>query len=120
MTAQTVHAPDSKPQWPAKTLGDVDRVIRKNATADVVADFEAALDRAWTAAKTQSAIQPMLDLVEGWWPQAVFWCEPEKAREVMARVEDVLANGLPPDRERRGKEWLADLIERKRQAELHG
>lgn len=120
MTVQPAHAPNLMPQWPAKTLGDVDRTIRANAPEGVVAEFQAALDKAWTAAREQDALQPLLGLVEGWWPQAVFWCEPGKAREVMARVEDVLANGLPADRRKFGPDELEALIERKRLAETCG
>jgi len=120
MTVQPAHAPSSAPKWPAKTLGDVDRTIRTCATEDVVAEFQAALDKAWAAAREQNALQPLLNLVEGWWPQAVFWSEPGKACDVMARVEDVLANGLPADRKRFGPAELEALIERKRLAESRG
>lgn len=111
MTAQPLEQPAVRAPWPAKSLGDVTRVITSNASDDVRADFTAALESAWAQAKSEDSLQPLLNLVEVWWPQAVFWSEPEKARRVLAEVADIQANGLgdrprrPFDREQFIAKW---------------
>lgn len=109
MTAQTVHTTTCQPKLPAKTLGDTDRVIRANAPDDVVAAFQAALDAAWSAARRQDALQPMLDFVDRWWPDAVFWSDPEEARRIIALAADAAAHGRPAGQKRVTRE---DVITR--------
>lgn len=108
MTAQPIEQP-SKPVWPAKTLGDITRVITANATVDVVAEFTAALDAAWAGAKTKDSLEPLRNLIEGWWPQAVFWVDREAALRTMARVEDFVANGVPPEARGNALDTVAKL-----------
>jgi hypothetical protein len=86
-----------RPRPPTRTLDAVCVAIEHNATADVTADFEAALGRAWRRATDTANLQPLHDLVEGWWPTAASWAtDPEGTRRVNAGIEWVMRDEPPP------------------------
>jgi hypothetical protein len=97
MTAQPIEQPAGI-VYPAKTLDGITRTLVANANPDVVADFEDALGRAWAAAKHGDTLAPLHDLIEAWWPQAMFWADREDALRILAQAEDIQANGPPADR----------------------
>src|SRR5689334_5277370 len=115
MTAQPVEPPASRPDYPAKTLDGVVRVLTGDVDADVAQAFTAALSAAWAAAKAGTTLEPLTALVEAWWPQAVHWTEPDKAREHNARVQRYLRDGPPPASERFTHEQALALRAARRQ-----
>src|SRR5689334_18708851 len=101
MSAQHAERPTAAQHvWPAKTLPSIVGVLTGDVDAAVRNEFCSAMDCAWTAARLGDTLQPLLDLVEAWWPQAVFWSEPQDARRILADAEDIQRNGLG-DRPRR-------------------
>jgi hypothetical protein len=83
---------------PARSLDAVVAAITAHATADVVAEFETALGAAWQRATSTSTIRPLLDLVDGWWPEAAAWAtDPGGTRRINAEIERTRASGALPD-----------------------
>lgn len=100
MTAQTV-AKTARAKWPEKNLPDIASVLLGDVDDDVREAFLAAMKAADATAHRCDCYDPMGKLVETWWPQAMFWADPVRARQILADVEDIQKNGLPP--ERRGR-----------------
>ena len=97
MTAQPLEQPAAHAPWPAKTLDGITETILGNATDDVVVDFTCAVGEALACARAANPtqrLQPLHDLVEAWWPQAVFWTDPVRARQILADVADIQKNCL--------------------------
>lgn len=85
------------PRPPARTLDGVCLAVEHHATADVRADFEAALGRAWLRATDTASLQPLHELVEGWWPTAASWAtDPAGTRRVNEGIEWVMRDEPPP------------------------
>lgn len=105
---------------PARTPAAIRAVLEANAPAELVAQFDAALDAAWVEAREGNTIEPLNEMLKRWWFEASDWCDPAAYRAHLAQVDDWTRNGLPPGEERLGRDWLAGLIESKRQPELHG
>src|SRR5882672_6670611 len=93
MTAQPIEQA-AQPRYPEKTLADVVRVLTGDVDDDVREEFQAALATAGSAAKCCNCFDPLTELVEAWWPRAVFWTEPEGARRILADADDIMRNGL--------------------------
>lgn len=104
MTAQHAEQP-VRPAYPEKTLADVVRVLAGDVDDDVRAEFQQALAAAGAAAKGCNCFDPLTELVEAWWPQAVFWTDPVNARRILADADDILRNGLG-DRKRYTQEQV--------------
>lgn len=97
MTTRDSDGAPIRPRPPARTLDAVCAAVEHYATADVKADFEAALGRAWLRATDTASLQPLQDLVDGWWPTAAAWStDPAGTLRVNAGIEWVMRDEPPP------------------------
>lgn len=96
MTAQRAEQPAPARKYPAKNLDAISHVLDSpEIDGDVRARFLAAYAKAWAAARDDLTVQPLLDLVEGWFPEAVLWSDPADARAYNAKIDDYVRNGIP-------------------------
>lgn len=114
MTVQPAHAPAPKRQYPAKNLDAITPVFNDPRVDQKVRDeFRLAYANAWTTAKAEASIEPLLHLVERWWPDAVLWSDPDNARVYLERIEGYLANGIPPEEKRYSSAEVLEMLEAK-------
>lgn len=99
MSAQPAESSVPARRYPAKNLDAIVLVLENpEVDKDVRARFQAAFAKAWAAARDGSTIQPLLDLVEGWFPEAVLWSDPVDARAYNAKIDRyVRLGGIPPE-----------------------
>lgn len=109
MSAQPAESSVPARKCPAKNLDAISHVLDSpEVDEDVRARFRTAYAKAWTAAKNGLAIQPLLDLVEGWFPEAVLWSDPADARAYNAKIDRyVRLGGIPPEERADPDEVLA-------------
>lgn len=98
MTAQPAEQPTPARKYPAKNL-DAIALVLDNPDVDerVRKQFQAAFAKAWVAARDGLTVQPLLDLVDSWFPAAVLWSDPKDARAYNAKIDGYVRNGIPPE-----------------------
>lgn len=98
MSAQPAESSVPARKYPAKNLDAITHVLDSpEVDEDVRNRFLAAYAKAWAAASKGLDIQPLLDLVEGWFPEAVLWSDPADARAYNAKIDRYMREGIPPE-----------------------
>lgn len=99
MTAQ--HHEPAAAGRPAETPAAIRAVLAASAVPEVLAQYEAELDAAFTRARETGDLRVLTTAVRRWWIEALAWQrDPAGQREFLARMERYLAEG-PPEPERR-------------------
>jgi len=102
MSAQPAESSAPASNRPAKNLDAISHVLDSDdVDADVRQRFQSAFATAWAAARDGLTVQPLLDLVEVWHPDAVLWSDPESVR--------VLRYGIPPESRGNALRAVAEL-----------
>lgn len=110
VTAQPADPPAPARKYPAKNLDAISHVLDSpDVDDDVRARFRRAYAKAWAAARDGLTVQPLFDLVEGWFPEAVLWSDPDDARAYNAKIESYIRDGIPPERRVNAEEVLQAL-----------
>ena len=111
MSAQPAESPVPARKYPAKNLDAIVLVLESpEVDADVRTRFQTAFAKAWAAARDGLTVQPLLDLVEGWFHEAVLWSDPDDARAYNAKIDRyVRLGGIPPEERADPDEVLAIL-----------
>lgn len=110
MSAQPAESPVPARKYPAKNLDAIVLVLESPEVDEAVrARFQAAFAKAWVAARDGLTIQPLLDLVEAWFPEAVSWSNPAEHRAFLAKIEGYRINGIPPEKRISTEEVLQSL-----------
>jgi len=98
VTAQPSDPATSARKYPAKNLDAISHVLDSpEVDAKVRQQFLAAYAKAWAAARDGLTVQPLLDLVESWFPAAVLWSDPDDARAYNAKIDRYIREGVPPE-----------------------
>lgn len=98
MTAQPAEPAAPARKYPAKNLDAIARVLSgADVNEDVRVRWQKAFAKAWAAARDGLTVQPLFDLVEGWFPEAVLWSDPDDARAYNAKIESYIRDGIPPE-----------------------
>jgi hypothetical protein len=107
MSAPEPSTPKILPR-PAETPSAIRAVLAANADPGVVERFDKSLDVAWSEAKAAHSIAPLEKMLHRWWWEAVQWSDPETHRALLARVEKLRRDGLPPESERLTREQIRE------------
>lgn len=111
MTAQPAEPAMPARKYPAKNLDAISHVLDSPEVDDDVRQrFLAAYAKAWSAASKGLDIQPLLDLVEGWFPEAVLWSDPADARAYNAKIDRYVREGIPPENKADPDKLHAQLV----------
>jgi hypothetical protein len=98
MSAQPAESSVPARKYPAKNLDAIVLTLdNPDVEEGIRTQFQAAFAKAWVAARDGLTIQPLLDLVESWFPAAVLWSDPAGARAYNAKIDDYVRNGVPPE-----------------------
>lgn len=111
MTAEPIHTSQVMPT-PARTPAAIRAVLVNAEEHDLVAQFDRALDRAYTEARESDSLEPLNDMLLRWWAEATSWCDPVKHRAFLAKVEGWRVNGVP-DSERADPDEVLAIFEAK-------
>ena len=102
MSAQPAESSVPASNRPAKNLDAISHVLDSDEVdTDVRQRFQVAFAKAWATARDGLTVQPLLDLVEIWHPDAVLWSDPESV--------GVLRNGIPPESRGNALRAVAEL-----------
>lgn len=98
MSAQPAESSAPARKYPAKNLDAITHVLDSpEVDEDVRNRFLAAYKKAWAAARDNLDVQPLLDLVEGWFHEAVLWSDPVDARAYNAKIDRYVREGVPKE-----------------------
>lgn len=112
MAAQRAHSETVLPK-PARTPAAIRHVLELNAPAELLEQFDAALDAAWVEARETDCLDPLNSMLKRWWFQASDWCNPQEHRAYLAKMENWAANGIPADVPRYSSAQVRALLEKK-------
>ena len=93
---------------PDETPSAIRAVLAANADTGIVERFDKSLDVAWSEALAARSLTPLETMLRRWWWEAVQWSDPVAHRALLARVEKIRRDGLPPESERLTREQIRE------------
>ena len=110
MSAQPAESSVPARKYPAKNLDAIVLVLESpEVDEEVRTRFQTAFAKAWVVARDSLTIQPLLDLVEGWFPEAVLWSDPADARAYNTKIDRYMREGIPKENRVSAEEVLQSL-----------
>jgi hypothetical protein len=82
---------------PACTPSAIRAVLALNATPAVLARYDQELDAAFEQARHDRDLTPLMQAVRRWWFEADVWRDPAAQHEFLARLDQYLTEGPPPE-----------------------
>ncbi|MEP7024454.1 MAG: DUF6247 family protein [Actinomycetota bacterium] len=102
----TVPQPGAPPALdrPACTPAAIRAVLAANADPGVLQRYDSELDAAFEQARADGSLTALVATVRRWWFEADAWRDPDRQRQLLARIDRYLTKGPPPPEQRVGRE----------------